>query len=49
MKVLMYISSISQTYASEKPCIVCHQFLTKKSSSYWEGGRGCRDKIRMSR
>ncbi|XP_064608357.1 uncharacterized protein LOC135472674 [Liolophura sinensis] len=38
-----------QPYTVEKPCVLCGSHLTKMHSSHWEGGRGCRDKIRMSR
>ena len=38
-----------QPYASEKPCSGCDSQMTKKSSSHWEGGKGCRDQIKMSR
>ncbi|XP_077514158.1 uncharacterized protein LOC144125010 [Amblyomma americanum] len=38
-----------QPFAAEKPCIGCASFMTKKPTAHWEGGRGCRDRIRMSR
>lgn len=38
-----------QPFALEKPCARCSSSLTKVRSSHWEGGRGCRDKIAMSR
>lgn len=38
-----------QPFATEKPCIGCASFMTKKPTAHWEGGRGCRDRIRMSR
>lgn len=38
-----------QPFAAEKPCIGCASFMTKKPTAHWEGGRGCRDKTRMSR
>ncbi|XP_023232122.1 uncharacterized protein LOC111632001 [Centruroides sculpturatus] len=34
---------------TNKECIGCNSYVTKKSSIHWEGGKGCRDKIRMSR
>lgn len=38
-----------QPYAGNKPCVICSSNMTKKASSHWEGGMGCRDKITMSR
>lgn len=38
-----------QPFAAEKPCIGCGSFTTKKPTAHWEGGRGCRDSIKMSR
>lgn len=38
-----------QPFAAERPCIGCANFMTKKPTAHWEGGRGCRDKIRMSK
>ncbi|XP_076344195.1 uncharacterized protein LOC143244060 isoform X1 [Tachypleus tridentatus] len=38
-----------QAYTSDKPCKRCFLYMTKKRSAYWEGGKGCRDKIHMSR
>ncbi|XP_045156477.2 uncharacterized protein LOC123522982 [Mercenaria mercenaria] len=38
-----------QPFAAERPCTSCSSALTKVRSSHWEGGRGCRDKIAMSR
>lgn len=38
-----------QPYTREKLCLFCSQSLTKKSCSHWEGGKGCRNKIQMSR
>ncbi|XP_013395822.1 uncharacterized protein LOC106162896 [Lingula anatina] len=38
-----------QPYSNERPCISCHSHLKKVSTKHWEGGKGCRDKIAMSR
>ncbi|XP_043933776.1 uncharacterized protein LOC122806979 [Protopterus annectens] len=39
-----------QHYSNGKPCSGCGNFLTKGlGSSHWEGGKGCRNKITMSR
>ncbi|XP_060557009.1 uncharacterized protein LOC132717539 [Ruditapes philippinarum] len=38
-----------QPFGAEKPCSSCSSALTKVRTSHWEGGRGCRDKISMSR
>jgi len=43
---MMYIF---QSYALEKPCSGCSSSLTKVHTTHWEGGRGCRNKITMSR
>lgn len=38
-----------QPFALEKPCVACHHLMTKSRSTFWEGGKGCRDKTKMSR
>ncbi|CAD5114698.1 DgyrCDS3742 [Dimorphilus gyrociliatus] len=38
-----------QQFAAEKSCIACDKSLTKKCGSHWEGGKGCRDKSKMSK
>ncbi|XP_072138419.1 uncharacterized protein [Mobula birostris] len=39
-----------QPYSNGKPCAACGAMMTKGShSSHWEGGRGCRNQVRMSR
>ncbi|XP_033761437.1 uncharacterized protein LOC117343204 [Pecten maximus] len=38
-----------QPFALEKPCMSCGHSMTKSTTSHWEGGLGCRDKIRMSK
>ncbi|ESO89970.1 hypothetical protein LOTGIDRAFT_234076 [Lottia gigantea] len=38
-----------QVYSVDKPCKGCESLMTKSSGSHWEGGQGCRDKIKMSR
>ncbi|XP_072258137.1 uncharacterized protein [Pyxicephalus adspersus] len=39
-----------QQYNNGKPCISCGNMMNKNLQSlHWEGGRGCRNKIRMSR
>jgi len=40
--------SIFQPY-SQQPCSGCKAAVTKSRSAHWEGGKGCRDKISMSR
>ncbi|XP_072409275.1 uncharacterized protein [Chiloscyllium punctatum] len=38
-----------QPYSNGKPCISCRAMMTKGfHSSHWEGGRGCRNRIKMS-
>ncbi|XP_078063760.1 uncharacterized protein LOC144489773 [Mustelus asterias] len=38
-----------QPYNNGKPCIACGAMMTKGSySSHWEGGQGCRNRIRMN-
>lgn len=34
---------------SQQPCSGCKAAVTKSRSAHWEGGKGCRDKISMSR
>ena len=43
-----YVSRDSQPY-SQNPCAGCKASMTKAHSSHWEGGKGCRDKVHMSR
>ena len=40
--------SIFQPY-SQQLCNGCKAAVTKSRSAHWEGGKGCRDKISMSR
>ena len=35
--------------ASNTECVGCRQATTKSRSAHWEGGRGCRDSMRMSK
>ncbi|XP_057693771.1 uncharacterized protein si:dkey-24l11.2 [Corythoichthys intestinalis] len=39
-----------QPYSNGKPCISCGSMMTRGAhTSHWEGGLGCRSKIKMSR
>jgi uncharacterized CHY-type Zn-finger protein len=38
-----------QAYTNEHPCVNCLANMTYKSTAHWEGGTGCRDKLKMSR
>lgn len=38
-----------QAYAAERPCKGCGGALTKVHTTHWEGGKGCRNKVTMSR
>ncbi|KAH3840515.1 uncharacterized protein LOC127879356 [Dreissena polymorpha] len=38
-----------QAYASERPCVGCSSSLTKVRTAHWEGGKGCRNRIAMSK
>lgn len=39
-----------QPYSNVKPCISCGNMMNKNVKSiHWEGGKGCRNKIKMSR
>ncbi|XP_041367503.1 uncharacterized protein LOC121382082 [Gigantopelta aegis] len=38
-----------QSYSPDRPCISCGLMTTKMKSCHWEGGMGCRDKIKMSK
>ena len=41
---------IPQVYTTSKPCTFCGYGLAAvKHSTYWEGGQGCRNKVKMSR
>ena len=48
LPVLIDMFSIFQPY-SQQPCSGCKAAVTKSRSAHWEGGKGCRDKISMSR
>ncbi|XP_046366802.2 uncharacterized protein LOC124142396 [Haliotis rufescens] len=38
-----------QMYAPDRPCVTCQQMLTRGKSSHWEGGLGCRNKVKMGK
>ncbi|XP_028306294.1 uncharacterized protein LOC114465467 isoform X2 [Gouania willdenowi] len=39
-----------QPYGNGKPCISCGSMMTRGArTSHWEGGRGCRNKVKMNR
>ncbi|XP_064168318.1 uncharacterized protein si:dkey-24l11.2 [Anguilla rostrata] len=39
-----------QAYSTGKPCVSCGGMMTRDShTSHWEGGQGCRNKVKMSR
>ncbi|XP_051580434.1 uncharacterized protein LOC127456132 [Myxocyprinus asiaticus] len=39
-----------QPYSNAKPCVGCGSMMTRAThTSHWEGGQGCRNKIKMSR
>lgn len=39
-----------QTYSSSRPCVGCGGDLVGgRVGAYWEGGKGCRNKVKMSR
>jgi hypothetical protein len=39
-----------QTYSSSRPCVGCGGDLVGgRAGTYWEGGKGCRNKVKMSR
>ncbi|KAK7891562.1 hypothetical protein WMY93_023525 [Mugilogobius chulae] len=39
-----------QSYGNAKPCVSCGSMMTKGSrTSHWEGGQGCRNKVKMCR
>ena len=48
LPILIDMFSIFQPY-SQQPCSGCKAAVTKSRSAHWEGGKGCRDKISMSR
>ena len=38
-----------QRFTADKPCAKCGKVIgVKKSSAFWEGGKGCRDQTKMS-
>ncbi|XP_015912363.2 uncharacterized protein [Parasteatoda tepidariorum] len=41
--------SKEQPYSKEKPCSSCSGSMTSKSGAHWEGGKGCRNKIKMAK
>ncbi|XP_035667999.1 uncharacterized protein LOC118410409 [Branchiostoma floridae] len=38
-----------QPFSADKPCVLCGSNMKKGGGSHWEGGKGCRDQIKMSR
>ncbi|KAI4905307.1 hypothetical protein NFI96_022721 [Prochilodus magdalenae] len=39
-----------QPYSTGKPCVACGSMMTRGNhTSHWEGGLGCRNKVKMSR
>lgn len=38
-----------QPFSVTKPCVMCASNMTKIEKSHWEGGKGCRDKVKMSK
>ncbi|GFQ96568.1 uncharacterized protein C18H10.09 [Trichonephila clavata] len=41
--------SKEQPYSKEKPCLSCSSSMVNKSGPFWEGGKGCRNTVLMSR
>ncbi|KHJ82858.1 hypothetical protein OESDEN_17447 [Oesophagostomum dentatum] len=41
--------SKEQIYTVGKPCVSCNASVTRSRSHFWEGGKGCRDQVLMSR
>ena len=42
--------SREQTYSGSRPCVGCGmEVVGGRAGAYWEGGKGCRNKIKMSR
>ena len=42
--------SREQAYSSSRPCVGCGcDLVGGRVGAYWEGGKGCRNKIKMSR
>lgn len=37
-----------QPFSNDKPCLQCSNFITGKRTAHWEGGKGCRNKAKMS-
>nr|XP_022331116.1 uncharacterized protein LOC111129179 [Crassostrea virginica] len=38
-----------QPFAMDKACVACKQSMTHVRTQHWEGGKGCRDRIKMGR
>ncbi|KAA3680356.1 uncharacterized protein DEA37_0002344 [Paragonimus westermani] len=41
--------SKEQIFSSTKPCVRCGKHLSGSRSAHWEGGKGCRNRLTMSR
>ncbi|KAG8185484.1 hypothetical protein JTE90_019742 [Oedothorax gibbosus] len=41
--------SKEQPYSKDKPCTSCASGMVAKSGTHWEGGKGCRNKVKMAR
>ena len=48
INVFHSLTSFKQPY-SQQACSGCKAAVTKSRSAHWEGGKGCRDKVAMSR
>ncbi|CAI4232677.1 unnamed protein product [Auanema sp. JU1783] len=41
--------SNEQPFQKDKPCSSCNSATTRKKSQFWEGGKGCRNQLLMSK
>ena len=37
-----------QPFQKDKPCVSCGESTTRPRTSHWEGGKGCRNKMKMA-
>lgn len=48
--IMLNIIITFKVYTTSKPCTLCGYGLAEvKHSTYWEGGQGCRNKVKMNR
>ncbi|TMS32236.1 hypothetical protein L596_000103 [Steinernema carpocapsae] len=48
-RIICGMCSFEQNFAKDKPCTNCNESTVKTKSTFWEGGKGCRNKLFMNK